>query len=246
MDTRKIRFVANRPWLTENSPSRPGPIIKTLPDWYRKADRYAMNPATGKPWEKPDGGGKIPTFKACPALYDLMGSGYAYKTPCDIEFYLDKTGDIQARVQDPQYQNLVQDRMPLARFPPPQGYHAKHFAWWADWAVELPEGYSALYAQPFNRFELPFMTMGGIVDNDKVHLPGTMPFFWLKGVTGILPAGTPYAQIFPFRREHWESEVDVSLSQPEMSAKNKANRVRFRQPDGGVYLREVWERRNYK
>ena len=45
MDTQKIRFVANRPWLDEDSPSKPGPIIKTLPDWYRKADRYAKDPA---------------------------------------------------------------------------------------------------------------------------------------------------------------------------------------------------------
>jgi len=49
VDTKKIRFVANRPWLTEASPSRPGPIIKTLPEWYRKADRYVIDPATGRP-----------------------------------------------------------------------------------------------------------------------------------------------------------------------------------------------------
>ena len=112
--------------------------------------------------------------------------------------------------------------------------------------MELPEGYSALYTHPLNRFELPFLTMSGIVDNDHVRLPGTMPFFFLKAVTGIIPAGTPYAQIFPFRREHWQSEIDVSLSQPEMSAKTRANSTRFRQPDGGVYLREVWERRKYQ
>ncbi|HEY9182466.1 MAG TPA: hypothetical protein VIQ99_04650, partial [Gammaproteobacteria bacterium] len=93
--------------------------------------------------------------------------------------------------------------------------------------------------------ELPFLTMSGIVDNDKVHLPGTMPFFVRKGYSGVLPAGTPYAQILPFKREHWESEVDVSLSHAEMSAKNKANSAKFRQPDGGVYVREVWERRKY-
>jgi hypothetical protein len=246
VDTKKIRFVSNRPWLTEDSPSKPGPMIKTLPDWYRKADRYVVDPETGEHRELPERGGKIPTWKACPAVFDIMGSGYAYKTPCDIEFSLDAKGDIQGRVLDERYSNFLVDRLPLDRFPHPQGYHAKHFAWWPDWAVELPEGYSALYAQPFNRFELPFLTMSGIVDNDKVHLPGTMPFFVLKGVTGILPAGTPYAQILPFKREHWESEVDVSLTQPEMSAKNKANSAKFRQPDGGVYLKEVWERRMYR
>jgi hypothetical protein len=193
----------------------------------------------------PDGSGKIPTWKACPAVFDVMGSGYAYKTPSDIEFFEDAAGNIQAKVLDERHRNFLVDREPLAQFPHPQGYHHKHFAWWADWAVELPEGYSALYTQPFNRFELPFLTTSGIVDNDKVHLPGTMPFFFLKGVTGILPAGTPYAQIIPFKREHWESEIDVSPSLEEMEAKNRDNSAKYRRPDGGVYQKEVWERRKY-
>lgn len=245
MDTQKIKFVANRPWLTEESASKPGPMQKTLPDWYRKADRFAINPATGKPWEMPDGGGKIPTWKACPAVFDVMGTGYTYKTPCDIEFAEDTGGNIHARILDAQHQNFLLDREPLNQFVCPPGYHEKHFAWWADWAVELPDGYSALYTHPLNRFELPFITTSGIVDNDKDRLPGTMPFFFLKGITGILPAGTPYAQIFPFKREHWESEIETSLSIEEIEAKNKENSARYRQPDGGVYLQEVWERRKY-
>lgn len=246
MDTKKIKFVSNRLWLNEESASKPEPISKTIPDWYRNADRFARDPATGKHWEMPDTGGKIPTWKSCPAIFDVMGSGYTYKTPCDIQFYEDTAGNIQAKVLDAEHQSFLMDRLPLAQFPHPPGYHHKHFAWWSDWAVELPEGYSALYTQPMNRFELPFLTTSGIVDNDKVHIPGTMPFFLRKGVQGILPAETPYAQIIPFKREHWESEIDVSLSQEEMIAKNKDNSAKYRKPDGGVYLKEVWERRKYQ
>ena len=100
--------------------------------------------------------------------------------------------------------------------------------------------------RPIARCELPFLTMSGIVDNDKVHLPGTMPFFWIKGARGVLPAGTPYAQIIPFKREHWESEFDVSLDVEQMMAKNKENAAKYRRPDGGVYQREVWQRRKYQ
>lgn len=245
MDTQKIKFVRNRAWLDEESPSRPSPIIKTLPDWYRKADRYAVDPATGKHWEMPQVGGKIPTWKACPAVFDIMGTGYTYRTPCDIEFMEDASGTIHGRVLDSRYQDFLVERMPLNQFPHPQGYHEKHFAWWPDWTVELPEGYSALYSHPFNRFELPFLTMSGIVDNDKVHLPGTMPFFILRGISGYIPAGTPYAQIIPFRREHWESEVDVSVSAGQIQQKNQANSAKFRKPDGGIYQKEVWEHRKY-
>lgn len=246
MDTQKAKFIINRPWLTENSPSKPAPALKTIPKWYRDADRYAINPLTGKPWESPNGEGKIPTWKACPAVYDIMGSGYMYRTPCDIEFYLDDFGSIKAKVLDEKNKDFIQERSPMAQFKAPHGYHAVHFAWWADWAVQLPEGYSALYTQPFNRFELPFLTTSGIIDNDKVHLPGTMPFFVIKGFTGIIPAGTVYAQILPFKREHWESEFTTNISPTEMMQKNQENSVKYRQPDGGVYQREVWERRKYE
>jgi hypothetical protein len=246
VDTRKIRFVSNRPWLTEQSASRPVPISRTIPDWYRQADRYAKDPASGQYFDMPQVGGKIPTWKACPAVFDILGSGYTYRTPCDIEFTEDRNGVIHGRVLDERYQTFLTERVPLNQFPTPRGYHDKHFAWWPDWAVELPEGYSALYTHPLNRFELPFLTMSGIVDNDKVHLPGTMPFFLFKGLSGMVPAGTPYAQIFPFRREHWESEINVALNADQITARNQANSAKYRVPDGGVYLNEVWERRKYQ
>lgn len=246
MDTQKAKFVVNRPWLTDSSPSKPAPALKTIPDWYREADRFAMNPMTGKAWEMPDGTGKIPTWKACPAVYDIMGSGYMYRTPCDIEFFEDANGNIQVKVLDEKNKDFIQDRTPMPQFKHPLGYHQKHFAWWADWAVELPEGYSALYTQPMNRFELPFLTTSGIIDNDKVHLPGTMPFFIVKGFTGVLPAGTPYAQILPFKRENWTSEIVTNFTPAEMMAKNQENSSKYRKPDGGVYQREVWERRKYE
>ena len=240
-----IKFVRNRGWLTSDSQSMPKPTIKTIPDWYRKADRFAIDPRTQKAWEMPDGSGKIPTWKACPAIFDIMGTGYVYRTPCDVEFFEDEHGEIQCKVLDELNKDFVGDRPPMAQFESPLGYHSKHFAWWADWAVEVPEGYSVLYTQPFNRFELPFLTTSGIIDNDHVHLPGTMPFFVAKGFTGIIPAGTPYAQMLPFKREDWDSEVDVSIQYEDMARKNQENSDKYRKPDGGIYQREVWERRTY-
>ena len=241
----KIKFVINRPWLNKNSASAPSPTIKTIPEWYRKADRFAVNPHTNEPWINPQDGGKVPTWKACPAIFDIMGTGYVYKTPCDVEVY-EENGEIQIKVADQYNKDFVGDRAPMPQFVPPQGYHEKHFAWWADWAVVLPEGYSALYSQPFNRFELPFLTTSGIIDNDKVHLPGTMPFFIVKGFTGIIPAGTPYAQILPFKRENWTSELQTDVTHNQMINSNMENAQKYRVPNGGVYQKEVWTRRVYE
>lgn len=239
-----IRFIKNRPWLTADSPSVPKPTIKTIPEWYRKADRFAVK-ADGEYWQDPMVGGKIPTWKACPAVFDIMGTGYVYRTPCDIEFY-EENGMIKAKVLDPQNKDFIQIRPPMPQFKAPMGYHEFHFAWWSDWAVQVPEGYSVLYTQPFNRFELPFLTTSGIIDNDKVNLPGTMPFFVVKGFTGIVPAGTPYAQMLPFKREDWESEVDAKVPYMKMAMDNNANSKKYRVPDGGVYQKEVWTRRVYE
>lgn len=238
-----IKFVSNRSWLNEDSQSKPSPVIKSIPDWYKNADRYATMP-NGDYWISPDGG-KVVTWKACPAIYDIMGTGYVYKTPCDIEFYLTDSGTIAGRVLDNQYQDFLHFRAPMPQFTVPFGYHENHFAWWADWAVELPEGYSAIYSQPYNRFDLPFITTSGIIDNDKVSLPGTMPFFISKEWTGILPAGTPYAQIIPFKRENWQSEIVIEKAE-NLFKKNTENSNKYRKPNGGVYQKHVWDRRKYE
>ena len=246
MKTQKIKFVINRPWLNKESISAPKPVIKTIPEWYKNADRYAKHPVTNDYWKDPQNGGKIPTWKACPSVYDIMGSGYVYRTPCDIEFKENSHGNIEAKVLDEKNKDFLQIRPPMFGFKTPYGYYDNHFAWWADWAVEVPEGYSVLYTQPFNRFELPFLTTSGIIDNDKINLPGSMPFFVAKGFEGILPAGTPYAQILPFKRENWESEMDDSINYTQMVEKNMKNSEKYRVPDGGVYQKEVWERRKYE
>jgi hypothetical protein len=240
----EIKFVSNRPWLTEISISRPEPVIKTIPDWYINADRHYKNPHNGEYAIGPDGG-KIPTWKACPAIYDVMGSGYVYKTPCDVEFFINEQGRIDVKIDNPYYQDFCTYREPLPQFTHPEGFYEQHFALWSDWGVVVPEGYSVLYTTPLNRYELPFITTNGIIDNDKVNLPGTMPFFLVKGFTGVIPAGTPYAQLIPFKREDWESSVIIE-SPETLHEKNMENSKKYRLPSGGVYQREVWERRTYK
>jgi hypothetical protein len=238
-----IRFVSNRPWLTKESGSAPGPILKTIPEWYRKADRFAKK-LDGEFWQGPDGG-KIPTWKACPAIFDIMGTGYTLKTPCDIEFTLKDANTMSVTIQDKRYKDFCTPRGEMPQFEHPQGYYKNHFAWFPDWAVETPKGYSVLYSQPFNRFELPFLTTSGIIDNDKVNLPGSMPFFLVKGFEGIIPAGTPFAQLLPFKREDWQSELKIENG-IIMHKKNMDNSSKYRVPDGGIYKNEVWEPRRYE
>jgi hypothetical protein len=243
-NNKTISFVSNRYHLTKESHSCPKSIVKTIPDWYKKADIYAINPQTQEPWINPQDGGKIPTWKSCPAIFDVMTTGYVLTTPCDLEFY-NGENRIMVKINDLNCKDFVDTRNALPQFVHPMGYDENHFAWWIDWGVCVPEGYSVLYTHPMNRFDLPFISTSGIVDNDKVHLAGTLPFFVFKGWTGIIPAGTPYSQLIPFKRENWQS--NVSIEDPtKIYDKNIKNSTKYRVKNGGVYKNEIWEKRSYK
>ncbi len=238
----KIKFISNAPWLNKNSSSAPDPAIKNIPNWYKNSDRYVKKP-DGTHYEDPHQGGRALSWKSCPAIYDIFGAGYFLKTPCDIEF-VENNGSLMAQVKDYKYQNFIQHRQEMPGFNQPDGYRKQHFAWWPDWAPSVPEGYSILYSQPFNRFDLPFLNTTGIVDNDKIDLPGTVPFFIKDDWSGLIPEGTAYLQLLPFKRDDWECE-HVEMSEKEIVKRNIKNSKKYRVPDGGVYLNQVWEKRKY-
>lgn len=252
----QIIFRSFRPWLSDKSDSTPRPTQTVIPQWYKEADRFAKMP-NGEYYKAPKGicpfpkkgttddYGKIPTWKACPAIMDSFSTGYVLKTPCDIKFFKDKYGKIDVEIIDAKYKDFVSKRQPMPQFQHPAGYYRDHFAWQPDWGIEVPEEYSCIYMTPMNRFDLPFLNTTGVVDNDKVHLSGTFPFFIVEGWEGTILAGTPYMQILPFKREDWESKIEI-LSQNEINAKMIDNMSKYRIPDGGVYIKSVWSRREYK
>ncbi len=249
-------FRSFRPWLNKDSASTPVPTQKEIPDWYKDADRFAKMPngeyfkATKQicPVVKEgttDDYGKIPTWKACPAIMDSFSTGYVFKTPCDLTFFKNAQGVINVKVEDSKYQDFCTQRPPMPQFEHPKGYYQHHFAWSSDWGLELPEGYSALFMTPMNRFDLPFLNTTGIVDSDKVHLLGSFPFFIAEGWEGKIPAGTPYLQVLPFKRENWEHKIEIQDGS-QIYGKITENANFYRQPDGGVYIKKVWTRREYK
>jgi hypothetical protein len=176
---------------------------------------------------------------------DAFSTGYVFKTPCDLTFFKNDHGIINVKIEEKKYQDFCTQRPPMPQFEHPIGYYKHHFAWSADWGLELPEGYSALFMTPMNRFDLPFLNTTGVVDSDKVHLLGSFPFFIADGWEGTIPAGTPYLQVLPFKRENWEHEIDI-LDQSKIYDKMVKNMQFYRQPDGGVYKNKVWSRREYR
>jgi hypothetical protein len=238
----KIIFHSDREYNSYIDKFYPEPTSKSIPKWYQETEKYEKN-KNGIPKKHLFNNGKVFSFKACPALLDIFITGYLLKTPCDLYFYKNKN---IINVKTPKgYEDFCAPREPMPDFETPHGYYDHHFHWYPQWSIELPEGYSALYLNPVNRYDLPFITVSGIIDNDKVTTSGLMPFFLKKDFEGIIKAGTPFVQIIPFKREDWSMELKMH-SQEEIIERFINQGKTFRTPEGEVYKKKFWSKRKYQ
>lgn len=244
----KIKFGSARPYNNEEEQKdlTPAPAKDYMPQWWKDATIYWLDP-DGNPimasYNKDDEQEKSLGFKACPALLDVFSSGYVLRTPTDIMFVQHEKKPYV--IIDKKFQEFCQERSDMPQFPVPYGYHEKHFHWWPNWGIELPEGYSALVTQPLNRYDLPFLTVNGIIDSDRYPMPGLTPFFLREGFSGLIPKGTPFAQIIPIKREDWNSEM-IYYTQDEMYQRHINVVEKYRVKFGGIYKRKTWIKKNYE
>ncbi|NBU22879.1 MAG: hypothetical protein EBS38_03055 [Actinobacteria bacterium] len=124
--------------------------------------------------------------------------------------------------------------------PAPEGYSPTDLFWITNNVIELPSGYSLLVTHPNNRFDLPFLTLSGIVDADGLMTSGRLPFFIKSGFSGVIPKGTPICQILPFKREAWRL-----LEDPALVEKNHKNSWLSSSVVFGWYKRSIWQRKIY-
>ena len=215
----------------------PTPAVQSLPDWYLKAKKF--EPKSNGSYNKD---GKSPTFKACISFLDSMSLGYFILSPVDI--FIEKKGEEVEIEIDHNFNAAFQFRKEMKNFHVPEGFYKEHIAFVPQWAVGLPEGYSALYVTPLNRFELPFIVASGVIENDKINTPGAIPIFINKGFSGVIKKGTPLIQVIPFKRESWESEM-VILPYEESQKIMHADGQDFRSKTG-FYMLNYWVRKIFK
>jgi hypothetical protein len=191
---------------------KPTKIKGFVPEWYKKAELT---------FEVVHEGGvttQVSGLRSCAPFLEAMTSGYCLVTPVDIEFKLDKDGNLRAEwdasaLTDP---IAVRDNASGRTIPRPEGYSDVHYAWASQWGWKVPRGYSVLVTHPLNHFELPFITTSGIIDSDSLFVNGNIPFFLKKDFVGTIPAGTPIAQLIPIKRNKW-----VHMHSPYTAIKTK-------------------------
>lgn len=211
------------------------PIRNYIPEWYKKTDRFI-----GK---KQIIGGVTDgakTIKLCVPFLDTLVSGYTVELWQDVQVVIDNFGtqvmlwggepDVAEKRPD-----AIQGNLPI-----PNGYSEQAFAWKFPFAIKTPKGYSVLMSHPMNRYDLPFITLSGIVDSDITMSPGNLPFFLKEGFEGMIPKGTPIVQIFPYKRDSWESKEDKSISEEAEKQRLLTLRSAF-----GYYKTKVWNKKTY-
>lgn len=202
---------------------KPAPASVFIPDWYKKSDSYINNE------KKPNGEGITSgTVKRCMPVFDAIIGGYIIVSPADVFVSQKKLED---GTKQPYYEwsnhGLIAFH-PIEQAPehPNRKGNLAYPKWINPWAIKTPRGYSVLFTQPMHR-ESPFTILSGIVDTDTYTAPVNFPFVLNDDFEGLIPAGTPIAQIIPIKREQWQMSLGSETDLLEQQQVAKAIQSKF-------------------
>lgn len=190
-----IRFFSSK---AHENLGQPTVAKKFLPDWYKKSESSFVGLE----------GETHPGLKACVPFLDAMISGYMLTTPVDIFVSKNEDGGLDIRWNSPEiFSDFITERVKELgeHMPRPQGHAPNHLAFKGFWGFKTPRGWSLLVVHPLNRHDLPFTITSGLMDADRYSTSGNIPFFIKEDFVGMIPAGTPFAQLIPIKRASWKS-----------------------------------------
>jgi len=177
-----------------NELEHPQPASKFIPDWYSKMESYIGGV------KKPRGDGNIAaTVKRCMPVFDAITAGYIIVSPADVYVSIK---DGQQHFEWSSFGLISFHPIEQAPEHPARKPHA-YPKWINHWAIKTPKGYSTLFVQPFHR-ESVFTILPGVVDSDQYFAPVNFPMVINNPeFEGLIPKGTPIAQVIPFKRDSW-------------------------------------------
>ena len=243
--TKKIIFYPLYENLLETD--KPKPAKSCIPEWYKEQESYLNNKKTIF-----HNGQTNATVKKCIPVFDLLTSGYIIFTSVDIS--------VSKKDNDPMYftwSNTFQNKLDSKKDNPPVGFQP---GWQTSnysklnkqeyipkfvnpWSIITPSGYSTLIINPGYR-DLPFEIVPAIVDTDKYNYEINFPFYFKEdGWEGIIEAGTPIAQVIPFKRDNWEMNIkDTPNILKSIKTQNDILNSNF----FDRYKKYFWNRKSFK
>ncbi len=233
---KKIKFTLIHPGL-EYCAEFPSPAIKNLPEWYKDTPGYVDNK------KQIFHGAFNETIKKCIPFLDSMSTGYIIKLWTDV--YIERVDNSLFGVHTSRGNSGIKaveghDINQVSLYPFPEGYRREALKWINPWHIETPKGYSCYITTPINH-NLPFRLFDAIVDTDTFPLSINFPFFIKENFDGIIPAGTPIAQVIPFKRDQFKSEVGV-FNEEEYNRLTNFHDSTFT----NKYKTKWWDRKKYE
>jgi hypothetical protein len=212
---------------------KPRPAKDVIASWYKKGELTFTGP----------NGSLIDGMKACIPFLDVMISGYVLVTPIDITVTLNEDGTQSVNWDGPECLRAFVGERPKAlgsTIPRPAGHSPNGLVWSSRWGWKTPRGWSTLVTHPFNRHDLPFTTLNAFMESDTYIGAGNIPFFLKEGFSGVIPAGTPFAQLIPVKRATWSHSVSYGMSKVAhaLGGITRAN--------NHFYKRKHWVRKKYE
>jgi hypothetical protein len=209
------------------------PAKNHIPKWYKEIPKWKNNQVfeIGK--------GLNHTVKQCMPVFDSLTTGYMIVLPNDL--YVKNNNGLpfitwNAAEFPPKSRDGVADLNLV-----PAGHHPTEFIWQTGVSHAIPLGFSMLLTHPVNRYDLPFTTLTGIIDGGFIMpATGNIPFYVKEGFEGVIPQGTPIAQLIPFRQENWLSKKTKGLVVLSNQHKTKSNSL-----ISGWYKKTFWTRKKY-
>lgn len=208
------------------------PAKLSIPEWYKKIPRHQGE------FPPKNAQSVFKTVKACSPFLDSLITGYVITTSQDLVVSSNGGSSTITWATGGQILDL---RNGFSKVPAPTGFYEEEFVWRIPVTLSFPKNHSLLITHPLNRYDLPFMTLSGIVDAPFVVFSGgNLPFFLKKDFEGIIPQGTPIAQVIPFKHDNWFSQEDLSLLETSKIENEKSISV-----IEGWYRKTFWVKKTY-
>jgi len=198
MKNNKIVFINTIPEMDNGF--EPKPASKCLPNWYKDIPSYVNN----KKHIDIENSNIPMTIKKCMPVFDAMTAGYYLFTHCDI--FVTQKDNIPyyswAITPAVEFHNTIQ----APNHPSVKPTDYPKFV--NKWGIKTPPGYSVLFINPMHNPSNIFTILEGVVDTDKYTNTVNFPFVLNNNNwEGMIPAGTPIAQIIPFKRDKWKMNL---------------------------------------
>ncbi len=210
--TIKTKYIATNEEYFEAKSLLPQPIVKHIPQWWRKMKGTTHQDAIDVMWMK-----RTINIKSCPSFIDIYKEGIVLLAPCDIRVSFDDVDDIWTwrspieMFPNEPATNLVtfhnDDQM--KNYLPPTSKTRVVFKINLPLLVQVPKGYKLrLTPVPF-QYNEDFKTIEGIF-NPKFQPQVNILLEYISPKNEILiKQGTPLAVHIPYKKDDIEIETEM-------------------------------------